>query len=1002
MKKVTRALNLTLALVLVLLLTVQPYGLAAQTLDGEHQHDENCGYAEATPCLHEHEESCGYADETAEVPCTLECEGDGHAEGCTYAPAVAAAPCTCQHDESGSDTEGTPCLHEHEESCGYADGTPEVPCTLGCEGDAHAEGCAYAPAVAGLPCTHQHDNDCGYAEGTPAPNEHEEGCDYTEGAPEVPCVAECEGDHAEGCAYAPAAAGAPCTHQHDEDCGYVEGSACTMLPEDAGMAAVLNAPMLLSDGVPYTGQTTAGTYTISTAAQLAKLALVVDSGFNYSGSTFQLTADIDLSVSDAYDTLTWPGGNWEPIGSDSNQFSGTFDGQFHKIINMNINTPAGMVGLFARTENAVIKNLGLERVAVISSGVDVGGLIGNDVGESQISRCYVIGAIQAEGGCGGLLGSTHGNDDARTIVTDCFVRVSLWAGGGTADSSGISGWNYANGILITNSYGAATGEKRPLAGWSDGSSVEAGNFVSAYYDATLSPALMENTVLGRSSSQLRTQDTFENWDFSTIWAIDPLINGGYPYLLGMEPDPAGAPGLYTTGLDSASQTTVANGAVQVQPGYALLGDTITITLTPDAGYEVDSIGANKKGDAGTAVDLTNTEANVYTYEMPAYDVDVTVTYKIATYAITYNGLEGATHANPSTYIFGTGVSSLADPSARPGFTFMGWYDAETDGNKVESIAATDTGDKTLWARWMPDPVITVDLPLEVRLDGSDAHYNISVSALNAVGGYQWYRADGTRVGGVVDIGATTSSLDIGAAGAGQYYVMVYGVGGISVQSKSCTVVRSSDVGTVIVDVQPAPDIPATSVLDGDALIDAVLNDAEKDDVRHNDVTYTVILSVAASTTNADTATAEQKASDDGHTVAAHYNITVDIYKDAVHVRNITSLSSAITLVMDVPVELQKAGRTFALVRVHDGTPVILLDEDSSDSTITVTSDSFSVYTLVYKDNVGSSYDTVVASPQTGDNSGLGLWVVMLISSLAVLGMSAAVYVRQRRRGNTAQ
>lgn len=566
MNKAKRVANLALALSLALLLALQPYSAAAQAPDGGHQHDETCGYAEASPCLHKHEEGCGYTEETPEVPCDMECEGGTHAEDCAYAPA----------------------------------------------------------------------------------------------APEIPCA-----------------------HQHDEGCGYAEAVPCAVLPEGAGVAGIgiaaapdaLNDPPLSisSEGEAYTGQTTAGTYTISTAAQLAELARVVDSGTfglsAYSGSVFLLTADIDLSESDSYESLTWSGGNWEPIGSANRRFSGTFDGQDHKITNLTIDTDQSVVGLFSRTQNAVIKNLGLERVDIKSSGDDIGGLIGNDYEGSQISRCYVIGTIQAGAGYGGLLGSTYGNgsDRSQTTVTNCFARVELLLYDDDddeevpKDSSGISGWNYRNGIVITNCYSASTGEKRPIAGWSDSSAIDPSNFVDAYYDASLSPDLTENTSLGRTSAQLQTQTTFENWDFTDVWVIDPQQNGGYPYLKNMAPDLNGAPGFYSTGLGGATQSSLANGSIEVQPAIAQVGDTVTITLTPDAGYELDTISAHKEDDAGTVVDPTKIDTNNYTYTMPAYDVTVTVSFKAATYSISYNGLEGAANSNPATYTFGTGIPSLAEP-----------------------------------------------------------------------------------------------------------------------------------------------------------------------------------------------------------------------------------------------------------------------------------------------------------------------------------------------------
>ena len=70
--------------------------------------------------------------------------------------------------------EGTYCKHElgqHDETCGYKEGTEEVPCDMGCEGDEHAEGCAYVPAVPGTPCGHtEHDGHCGYDSGSCGPD----------------------------------------------------------------------------------------------------------------------------------------------------------------------------------------------------------------------------------------------------------------------------------------------------------------------------------------------------------------------------------------------------------------------------------------------------------------------------------------------------------------------------------------------------------------------------------------------------------------------------------------------------------------------------------------------------------------------------------------------------------------------------------------------------------------------------------------------------------------
>lgn len=41
---------------------------------------------------------------------------------------------------------------------------------------------------------------------------------------------------------------------------------------------------------------------------------------------------------------------------------------------------------------------------------------------------------------------------------------------------------------------------------------------------------INSTDVLKTDKQMKTQSTFEGWDFDTIWGIDPNINNGYPYL----------------------------------------------------------------------------------------------------------------------------------------------------------------------------------------------------------------------------------------------------------------------------------------------------------------------------------------------------------------------------------------------------------------------------------------------------------------------------------------
>ncbi|MCX5634346.1 MAG: hypothetical protein NTW55_00695 [Planctomycetota bacterium] len=142
-------------------------------------------------------------------------------------------------------------------------------------------------------------------------------------------------------------------------------------------------------------------------------------------SCFIMTADISL----AGKTVT-------PVGNDSTQFTGVFDGNGHIIRNIEINTPGSdYVGLFGYVFSGQIKNLGVEE-ASIWGNYYVGGLVGgNDWG--TITDCYATGAVSGISDVGGLVG---GNFQGKVI--HCYSTGkptgSSFAGGlcGLADSGG--------------------------------------------------------------------------------------------------------------------------------------------------------------------------------------------------------------------------------------------------------------------------------------------------------------------------------------------------------------------------------------------------------------------------------------------------------------------------------------------------------------------------------------------------------------------------------------
>ncbi|MBQ9205616.1 MAG: InlB B-repeat-containing protein [Treponema sp.] len=133
------------------------------------------------------------------------------------------------------------------------------------------------------------------------------------------------------------------------------------------------------------------------------------------------------------------------------------------------------------------------------------------------------------------------------------------------------------------------------------------------------------------------------------------------------------------GLDGATNPNTAT-------TYTIETDDITLTDASKTGYTFGGW-KNANGDAVTKITKGSTG-----------DITLTAQWTTISYNITYEGLNGATNSNPVTYTIETATITLQNPT-RTGYTFDGWFDATTDGNKVESIAQGSSGAKTFYARW---------------------------------------------------------------------------------------------------------------------------------------------------------------------------------------------------------------------------------------------------------------------------------------------------------------
>ena len=188
-------------------------------------------------------------------------------------------------------------------------------------------------------------------------------------------------------------------------------------------------------------------YQIATAAQLAFLAQEANKeGSEYQWADtrkyFKLTADINLK-----------GHEWTPIGSESLRFAGSFDGDGHVIVNLNVKGAGRFAGLFGWIRNgATVKNLVIRNASVsaVSPGSETknpeaysGIVAAYCAGGCTISNCKVDGTVTSDYCAGGIVGYSA-NDSAPYndgAITYCTADVVCSVSGSKSDSycGGIAG-----------------------------------------------------------------------------------------------------------------------------------------------------------------------------------------------------------------------------------------------------------------------------------------------------------------------------------------------------------------------------------------------------------------------------------------------------------------------------------------------------------------------------------------------------------------------------------
>jgi hypothetical protein len=257
------------------------------------------------------------------------------------------------------------------------------------------------------------------------------------------------------------------------------------------------------------GGTSTSPLEITTAAQLAEIAVLVNDGrletflFNDSSATVSLKLMNDLDLS-AYGE-GWNGGKgWDPIGSTTAYpFKGTFDGGNKKITGLFINRTKDIAGLFGHVYGGTVQNLDLEEVS-ITGGNHVGGVAGYVELGGSVTNCGVTGAVSGDRNVGGVAGYVDGS------VTNSYAAGAI---SGNINVGGVAG-NVGSGS-VTNCY--ATGAVSSGSGYVGG--------VAGYVSRSVTNCYATSEV--RGSTKVGGVAGYVSGGVTNCAALNPSVSGSY-------------------------------------------------------------------------------------------------------------------------------------------------------------------------------------------------------------------------------------------------------------------------------------------------------------------------------------------------------------------------------------------------------------------------------------------------------------------------------------------
>ena len=159
-----------------------------------------------------------------------------------------------------------------------------------------------------------------------------------------------------------------------------------------------------------------------------------------------------------------------------------------------------------------------------------------------------------------------------------------------------------------------------------------------------------------------------------------------------------------------------------------------------------------------------------------------------------------------------------------------------------------------------------------------------------------------------------------------------------------------------------------------------------------------IQDMSSSVSKMDKSLIQDKSGD--YTVGLYLDINLFKKVGSNDATKVTETNGKVKASILIPESLWKSGRTFEIIRVHDGVATAIAGTyDENTHVFTFETDKFSTYALAYKDpasssdsgtasdsgSSNSSNSTQSTAPKTGDPNDIRVWYLLLIASFGGLG-----------------